>query len=210
VGNSVGRRWGDCLATVGRLHGRQWGGFLAAYGEILMALDTGGEGSVEAVPRFNVHPVDGMGAQLFPCSLAMGTPQTFPMASPPARSIRLRSRPWSRTCTAAWPRSIRFEPVTCLRGFHHWFTSGCTSPSRLPGMGHLMVLTHPVVVGAAPTLPCAPRVGLPPASEACCDRPGAGSFIPPGCMARLGAPPNHVTQGHQSTWRASDVEGAWA
>ena len=33
----------------------------------------------------HVHhvPVDRIGAQLFPCSIAMGTPQTFPMASWP-------------------------------------------------------------------------------------------------------------------------------
>ena len=34
----------------------------------------------------HVHhvPVDRMGAQLFPCSIATGTPQAFPVASEPA------------------------------------------------------------------------------------------------------------------------------
>ena len=38
------------------------------------------------------------------------------------------------------------------------------------------MLTRPVVVGAAPTLPSASQVGLPPASTACCDRPQTESF----------------------------------
>jgi hypothetical protein len=43
----------------------------------------------------HVHrqPIDGGGAQLFPCSLAMSTPQTFLMASAPATKFRRRSRP---------------------------------------------------------------------------------------------------------------------
>jgi hypothetical protein len=137
----------------------------------------GGKGALRAVPTFTLYPVDGMGAQLFPCGLAMGTPQSFPMASPPARASRLRSRP--KACAAPRPVSTRLEPVTRFRGFHHWFTSCCTSPSRLPGLGHLVVLAHPVVVGAAPALPCASRVGLPPASAACCDRPWADSSFRP-------------------------------
>jgi len=93
-----------------------------------------------------------------------------------------------RACTAVRPISTRFEPARRLRGFHHWFTSGYTFPSRLPGMGHLAVLTHPVVVGAAPAHPYASRVRLPPASTACCDGRRVGPFLPLGCVAPRGAP----------------------
>src|SRR5512133_4359175 len=50
----------------------------------------------------------------------------------------------------------------------------CTFPSRLPGPGRLAVPTRPVVVGAAPTLPCASRVRLPPASPGRYDSPEVG------------------------------------
>ena len=43
----------------------------------------GGEGGPGTVPTFTITPVGGIGAQLFPCSLATGTPQAFPVASPP-------------------------------------------------------------------------------------------------------------------------------
>src|SRR6188472_2164429 len=43
----------------------------------------------------HVHrrPIDGGGAQLFPCCLATSTPQTFLMASAPTTKYRRRSRP---------------------------------------------------------------------------------------------------------------------
>ena len=69
----------------------------------------------------------------------------------------------------------------------HWFTTRCTFSSCLPDPGRLAVPTRPVVVRAAPTLPCASRVRLPSASAVCCDRPPAGSFLPPGQMAPRGA-----------------------
>src|SRR4029453_19188223 len=63
-----------------------------------------------------------------------------------------------------------------LTGVDHWFSSAYTFPSCLPDPGRLAVPTRPVVVGAAPTLPGASRIRLPPASTACCDRPQAESF----------------------------------
>ncbi len=83
----------------------------------------------------HVHhvPVDGLGAQLFPCSLAMGTPQSFPMASGPAVFTPATKSPLGSSpgaCTAAWPTSARLEPVDLLRGFHHWFLHTYTFPSR--------------------------------------------------------------------------------
>ena len=45
------------------------------------------------VPTFTTYSIDGVGAQLFPCSIATSTPQTFPVASPPTALGRLRSLP---------------------------------------------------------------------------------------------------------------------
>ncbi len=41
-------------------------------------------GDPATVPTFTTQPVDGLGAQLFPCSLATATPQPFTVASWPA------------------------------------------------------------------------------------------------------------------------------
>jgi hypothetical protein len=62
-----------------------------------------------------------------------------------------------------------------------------TFPSRLPDPGRLAVPTRPGVVGAAPTLTCVPRLRLPPASKACCDRPTMESF--------------HLHPVHGASWR---------
>src|SRR5438128_5279654 len=71
--------------------------------------------------------------------------------------------------------SARFGAGGSLVGLWRWFLS-YTFPSCLPDPDHLAVLVRPVVVRAAPTLPCASRVRLPSASPACCDRPAAESF----------------------------------
>jgi hypothetical protein len=127
----------------------------------------------------HVHhqPVDGVGAQLFPGSLATGTPQPFPVASWPATSTGVRvALPycWSGVrCCPAPIRQISSRFLSCGGST----TGSCnpyTFPSRLPGPGRLAVPTRPVVVGAAPTLPYASRVRLPPASPGCCDSPEVG------------------------------------
>ena len=169
----------------------------------------GGEGDPGTVPTFTIAPVDGVGAQLFPCSLATGTPQTFPVASRPATSHRPRSRPPSTSGGRAllpgpdppgWSRCHR------LRGFHRWFLT-YTFPSRLPDPGRLAVPTRPVVVRAAPTLPRASRVRLPPASPACCDSPAVGPFTPPGHMAPRGAPPHQPSSTRSRPRQGRAVEG---
>jgi hypothetical protein len=40
-----------------------------------------GKGIVAVVPTFTVEPIDGVGAQLCPCSIAVATPQAFTTAS---------------------------------------------------------------------------------------------------------------------------------
>src|SRR4030095_13810637 len=124
------------------------------------------------------------------CRLTGAVPSFSPAASP---HLRRRPSAWPpgrttspaseshcpalrRACTAARPISTRLEPVLDLRGVDHWFSSAYTFPSRLPDPGRLAVPPRPVVVRAAPTLPSASQVRLPPASTACCDRPQTESF----------------------------------
>ena len=45
------------------------------------------------VPTFTTAPVDGVGAQLFPCSLATSTPQAFLVASSVDHSIPTSESP---------------------------------------------------------------------------------------------------------------------
>src|SRR5674476_1538519 len=90
----------------------------------------------------------------------MSTPQTFPMASTPALStgFGVARADIARACTVIRPISTRLEPVLDLRGFDHWFLHSYTFPSCLPDPGRLAVPTRPVVVRAAPTLPCVSRI----------------------------------------------------
>jgi hypothetical protein len=67
------------------------------------------------VPTFTLEPLDGLGDQLCPCSLATTTPQTFTVASRPTTLTGpgvLRAK--ARMRAAAQPRSARFELVDAL------------------------------------------------------------------------------------------------
>ena len=128
----------------------------------------------------HVHhePVDGGGAQLFPCSLATATPQTFTVATGPSFQsrpgvARLASRR-SRTAIPAHIHQI-WSWRTSLRGFHRWFLH--RTPSRLA------CRTRPVwqsqAVPASSGLlhpPLRLRIRLPPASPGRCDGPVAEPF----------------------------------
>jgi hypothetical protein len=97
------------------------------------ARPAGGKGDRRVVPTFTTRPVDGIGAQLFPGSLATGTPQSFPMASRSAERQPTPESPAphrSRACTADRPRSTRFEPAELLSGV----------PPLVPALVRLSVL----------------------------------------------------------------------
>ena len=77
------------------------------------------EGRSQGGSHVHHEPVDGIGVQLFPCSLATGTPQPFPVASRSAeRQPTLESPLPNRrqACTADRPRSTRLEPAELLSG----------------------------------------------------------------------------------------------
>ena len=145
----------------------------------------------------HVHhrPVDGIGAQLFPCRLVHGYPAARHRGPRRPTASRL-SLPdvGSRSALPSRP-STRFPAgPDFLRGFHHWFLHTYTSPSCWPSPSCLVVPVRPGVVEAAPALPLVSEVRLPPASAACCDRPQVGLFLPPGHVAPRGAPTHNKLQ----------------
>ena len=152
------------------------------------------EGRHPGASHVHCVPVGRGGGQLFPGSLATGTPQAFPVASLVAKAVTVgvaahHAAHRCPACAAVRPTSARFEPGRRLRGFHHWFTRHSTVLPCLPDPGRLAVPTRPVVVGAAPALPGTSQVKLPPASPRLLRQPGGGSF--------------HPTRSHNASWRTA-------
>jgi hypothetical protein len=131
----------------------------------------------------HVHHVsiDGIGAQLFPCSLATSTPQTFLAASPPTALRRLRSpRPRPRTaCAALRPTSTRFEPASLLRGFNHWFTLVTPSVSLSERWTVWQCRSASPSSGLLPPSTRASGIRLPPASARLLRQPDVGALSSP-------------------------------
>jgi len=82
-------------------------------------------------------------------------------------------------CTAARPRSARFEPVPRLRRFHHWFT--CVTPFCLVRRTRTIWQYWPVpaLSGLLPTLPSASWVRLPSTSIRPLRQPNDRGLSPP-------------------------------
>jgi hypothetical protein len=116
------------------------------------------------------------------------------MASPPAPKggFGVARVDITLACAVIRPTSTRLKPVLALRGFDHWFLHSYTFPSCLPDPGRLAVPTRPVVVRAAPTLPCVSKVGLPSASASRCDGPQEESF--------------HLLSVNSASWRTEGCE----
>jgi hypothetical protein len=138
----------------------------------------GRKGNLGSVPTFPTHRLTGSVPSFSPAASPRlrRKPSAWPPRRPNSPTPKSRCAVFTPACTAARPISTRFEPALDLRGVDHWFSSAYTFPSCLPDPGHLAVLAYSVVVGAAPTLPGASRIRLPPASAACCDRAPAESF----------------------------------
>jgi hypothetical protein len=138
------------------------------------------EGDPRRFPRSLMRPVDEVGAQLCPGSLAMATPQTFTMASGPAISPGLRSRPprptrWTRA--ADRPISARFGAGTPLTELCHWFT--LVTPSRLDCRTQAVWQYQPVpsLSGLLPPSLASPRSGCPHLPEPAATGPRRSPFI---------------------------------
>src|SRR4029077_6939829 len=156
---------------------------------------TGGEGGPRSVPTFTTQPVGGGGDQLCPCSIAMGTPQAFPMASWPEGTIRLPSRPtsWDVRCKTG-PNPPGLGAGNWIEELWRWFLS-YTFPPCLPSPGRLAVPARLVVVRAAPAPPCASKAGLPSASTPLLRQRCAGLLPPSRSMVLRGARPPHLPPG---------------
>jgi hypothetical protein len=103
----------------------------------------------------HVHhaPVDGGGAQLFPCSLVTVTPQTFTVTTEPNFPISTRCcLSWlpNRPALLSGPDPPGSSRRILLRGFHRWFLHSYTVPSCSPNPVRLAVPNRPGFVRAAP------------------------------------------------------------
>ena len=154
-------------------------------------LAVGREGQHPGASHVHHVPVGRGGAQLFPGSLATSTPQIFLVASSGTKAVTsgvAAHHAWPVLGVRCWPAHIRqVRAGSPLSGFHHWFTARCTVLPCLPDPARLAVPDRPVVVGAAPTLPGASQVRLPPASTGLLRQPSGGSF--------------HPTRSHSASWR---------
>jgi hypothetical protein len=131
--------------------------------------------------RVHHHPVDEGGAQLYPDSIATPTPQTSTWPPHRRRITGFGVDPHLPAVSRAAirPISTRLEPATRLRSI----TAGSSrTPSRLACRTRTVwqYRSAPALSGLLTALPCVSTVELPSASPACCDRPAAGPFIPPG------------------------------
>src|SRR5215218_4765441 len=129
---------------------------------------TGPAGRWEGQPREGSHvshvPVDGGGAQLFPGSLATPTPQTFSVASSPARfaglGVALRGVHACVRCCPAHIRQVRgrFWPYGGLTT-----GSALLTPSRLACRTQAIWQSWPVpsLSGLLPPSPAPPGSGCP-------------------------------------------------
>ena len=144
----------------------------------------------------HVHhaPVDGGGAQLCSCSLATGTPQAFPVASPPAfgTGFGVDHPRWS--CTADRPTCTRLGPASRLRSFTHWFKLRLHLPVSLAGPGpsggadpsrRCRGCSHP---------PLRPQAQAAPSFNDLLRQANGGVLSPPPGTWRLVAHPNAATE----------------
>jgi len=96
----------------------------------------------------------------------------------PTQEVRRPTSTPGSTTHRSRPISVRFEPVKRCGTLRHRFLA-YSSRSRSPDPHHLTVLTHPGLVGAAPTLPGTSRIRLPPASARPLRRPDGTGLSPP-------------------------------
>ena len=126
----------------------------------------GGEGDPGLVPTFTVHRSTGEVPSFAPAALPHL--RRRPSVWPPHRHSEPASEStthkwWS--CTADRPTSTMLEPASRLWSFTRWFKPRLHLPVTLAGPGPSGGTDPSRRCRAAPTLPCVPRLRLPPASS---------------------------------------------
>jgi hypothetical protein len=122
--------------------------------------------------RVHCCSLDQGGARLCPCGLAVPTPQTFSTAFRRSGFTNPEKFPAGELGMPPLPAPIRqVRAGLALRGFTTSVPYVLLSIHAHPGPRHLAVLTHPGLVGAAPTITDTSRLRLPPASTDRCDGP---------------------------------------
>ncbi len=142
----------------------------------------GGTARRAAADGSHVHqePIDEGDAQLCPGRLATGTPQAFPMASPPAHPFRLRSRPArvhggrARHTDPDPPGSSRLDAYGASR------TGSSRAPSRLACRTRPVWQCQgvPSLSGLLPPSPATPGSGCPQLRRAAATAQRPGPFTP--------------------------------
>jgi hypothetical protein len=161
----------------------------------------------------HVHhqPVDGVGAQLFPGSLATGTPQTFPVASWPASSTGVRvalPRCWSGVrCCPAPIRQISSRLLSC--GVPPLVPARRT-PSRLACRARAVWQYRPVpsLSGLLPPSSAPPGSGCPQLHRAAATAQ-RWAFHPTRSMAPRGARGRRETPHYEPHRRGHDGAESW-
>jgi len=148
----------------------------------------------------HLRPFDELGAQLCPGSIATATPQSFTVASWPAKptgaGVDPAQQPRSRT--APRPISARFEPVELLRGFT---ADSLRTPSPLACRTRAVwQYQHvPSLSGLLPPGPAPPGPSCPQLQPGRCDGPAAESSHLRTVIKRLVAHGFHVPHTRATT-----------
>ena len=128
----------------------------------------------------HLEPLNGLGAQLCPCSFATATPQAFTVAS---RSATSTDRRVSRASPRGYalqpsPYPSGFEPVVLsLEAFMRWFTVVTPSRPRSPGTRSSDSTDPPrFCKGRLPSFPSSLGSDCPQLLWTRCDGPMAVSF----------------------------------
>ena len=149
--------------------------------------------------RVHDVPINKGDAQLCPGSIATATPQTFTMASPPAKLPGFGvDRPPIPAITHCTPAHIhQVGAGSSLTERRHWFLS-YTFPSRLPDPHRLAVPARPVVVRAASRPPRRLPDQTALSFTQLLRQPGGGVLSPPlGHIASRGAQFRRRTTDHR-------------
>jgi hypothetical protein len=145
-------------------------------------------GRTGMVPTFTCRSLVGGGTRLYPCGIAVATPQHFTTAFDSAPDRHHRSSPARHERPGArrlQPISARFGASAALRDVFTPVSGVCLSVSLAGPAPSGSTDTLRLCRGRLPPEPGVPRARLPPASQPCCDRTAAKVSHPHSINKRL-------------------------